>query len=360
MAAALQVTGVSRVYGRAAALDGVTLALAEGQVTAVLGPAGAGKTTLINVIAGFDRQYRGAVTMGMRAIDDMAPHLRRFGVVQQSDAFFPKWSLRDNIALPLRLRGMKRAAADRLVETALEMTDLGAAGNLRPDQLGAAELQRAALARAVVHEPRVLLLDEPVAAHHGQARAAMLAAIARLHRLLGATTLVVTRDDAVALALADHLVVLRDGRVIEQGRPRDLYERPQTAVTAGMIGQSSCFAGMITEIEDDILQISLDCGPVVEGAVFEGAAIGGRCRVYVRPERVALAPTSAANMGEGAIDATVIDTRFGGETTMVRVLIGAGAELVVSRPAVAVLGGIKPGLPCAVAWQAHHALVFPV
>ncbi len=359
MAAALQITCISRHFGRVRALDGVTLALEEGQITAVLGPAGSGKTNLINIIAGFDRGYRGAVTMGRAPMDDVPAHKRGFGVVQQGDAFFPTLNLRENIALPLKLRGIARLAREKLVDTAIDLAELGAAALLLPAQASAGEWQRAALARAAVHEPRVLLLDEPCADQHGHARAAMLGAIARLHRVLGATTLIVTRDDAAALALADRLAVLREGRIIAAGTPEDLYNRPETAAVAAMIGQSSRFAGTIVDVDDDTVRIKLDCGPEVDGAAYSGAQAGARCRLFIRPERVAVAATTAAEMSESAVDATVIEARFCGEHNMMRLLIGSGAELVASRPAAAGMRGFKPGNAAAVAWQPHHTLVFP-
>lgn len=359
MAASLQVTGLYRQFGRVTALDGITLAFEEGRLTALLGPAGSGKSELVNIIAGFARPYRGAITIGRAAIDDIPAHRRGFGVMQQREGFFPDLTLRENIALPLVLRKTPRAARERLVDTAIEMTDLGPAVNLRPGQVSAAERQRTALARASVHEPRILLLDEPAGDHHGQARAAMIAAIARIHRLLGATTIIATRDDALALALADNLAVMRDGRVVETGPAEALYERPATAIAAGMIGQSSRFGGVILAVEDDCLRIQLDCGPEVEGAAFEGAAPGARCRLFLRPERVAVAAMGAAEMGDGAIDASVVEVRFGGGQTMLRLLIGAGAELLVQRPSAAPLAGLRPGGSCAVAWQPHHAMVFP-
>jgi len=358
MPASLQITGLLRQFGRKIALNGATLSLEDGAITAILGEANSGKTTLFNIIAGFDRTYRGAVTLGRTPLDDLAPHHRAFGIVQQKEGFLPNLTLRENIALPLTLRGKRGATRDKLIDTTLDLTELTEHANLYPHQATPEILVRAALARAAAAEPRIMLIDDPLQNLSGHPRANVLAIIARLHRMLGATIALFTRDDETALTLANSIAILHRGRIIETATPDALYNHPATAQIAAMIGPASQFLGQVVDVEDDTMRIALDCGPEIEAGLYTGARAGDRCCLFLRPETLALAPQKASEMGEGAIDATIIEARATGEKLFFRLLIGSGAEIIVTRPAATGMRGLKPGNQAAIAWQPHRALVF--
>jgi len=244
---------------------------------------------------------------------------------------------------------------------ALDMVRLTKLALRMPDQLSGGQAQRVALARALVFDPRLILLDEPLGALDRQLREEMQFELRALHARLGAAMLYVTHDQAEALTLSDRIAVLVDGRLRQVAPPATLYDAPSDAFVAGFLGDNNRLGGTVEAIEDDIAIVCLGCGPVVE-ALAAGARLGRRCVVSIRPERIALAAISAEEMGEGALPAVLRDITFHGDH--VRLALEAGlpgaapATLIVKRPAGAPLGGLAPGQPAAIAWQAHHARAF--
>jgi ABC-type Fe3+/spermidine/putrescine transport system ATPase subunit len=347
-------TGTLRLRLGPPALDGVSLDVAAGGLLAVLGPAGAGKSVLLRLLAGAERP-----TAGSFSHPGIEP--RQIGALLQGDALSTRHTIAENIGMPLRrLRpGLSRDAAARLVSNALDLLQLTPHAKTLPQNAGAALCQRALLARALVGEPRLLLLDEPFAHQEETDRAALAATLRQLHELLGTTTILATRSAAAALPLADALAVLHEGRLVESGSPQSLYERPASARTAALLGPVNALPGTIESIEDDIASVRLACGPVVEARLAEALAPGADCVLCIRPERIAIAVAAAADMGGDALDAGLIAVRFAGATTRLHALIGSGAALIIDRPTAAGLRGLAPGEPAAVAWQAHHATAYP-
>ncbi len=353
----LSVSGLQRRRGRAKALDGLDLSAPSGLLTAVLGPSGSGKSTLLRTLAGFERA-RGAIQFDGRDIARLSVRQRGFGVVQQQDTLFPHMTLAENVAFPLRMRRLPQAAQARLVAETLELVQLGQLAGSLPAQVGAAERQRALLARATVFSPRLLLLDEPFSDQDPAGRTAMIASLRHIHALLGATTLLATAQGQDALAVADRVAVLRAGALEQHGTPQEVFDRPCNAYVAALLGELNLLPGRVEATEDDIALVRLACGPLVEGLLGRTLQPGDPCLLALRPDRVAIAPARAAEMGEGALDATLIDVQFLGETYRLRLLIGSGVELVVRRPAAAGLRGLSVGQQAAIAWQAHHAAAF--
>ncbi len=342
-----------------AALWEVSLAVPPGQFLAVLGGAGAGKSALVSVLAGTARADGGGMSRAGRPIGRMPAHQRGFGVVAQRDALFPGLTLAENVAYPLRLRGVARRERARLVEAALESVMLTGGGRL-PREASAAERQLAWIARATVFGPSVVVLDEPLSQQPQEARPLLVAALRRLHLLLGSITIMATRVAADAMVLADQVAVLSDGHILQAGAPAMLYDRPGSAVAALACGEANLLPGVVRAIDEDgLARVGLGCGPVVEGQAAAGLRVRDGCLFCLRPERVAVAPTTAAEMGEGALDAVVLEALYLGDVVRLRLLLGAGQELVVKRPAAAGLRGLRAGEEVAVAWQAEHAWVFP-
>jgi putative spermidine/putrescine transport system ATP-binding protein len=234
-----------------------------------------------------------------------------------------------------------------------------AGAHRRPGQATAAERQRAAIARATVFGPRALLLDEPLSEQPAEQRPSMLAALRRLHLMLGVPTVLATRVATDALVLADDVAVLHAGRLEQVAPPADLYDQPVSAVAAQATGDINLLPGRINTIgPDGMASIGLACGPVVEAPAHNGLRPRHACLFGLRPERIAVAPIRAADMGEDALDATLLEVLHLGEQIRLRVLLGSGAELVVKRPAAAGTRGLTLGKTVAIAWQAGHAAVF--
>ena len=339
-------------------LDGVSLAAASGSLLAVLGGAGAGKSALMGVLAGALAPTAG--TAMLRGVDlrRTRHHRRGFGVVAQQDALFARWTLAQNVAYPLRLRGVGRRDRARLVEAACESVLLTGAGRL-PHQSSAADRQRAWIARATVFGPSVLLLDDPLSQQPAEERPLLLAALRRLHTMLGATTILATRVPGDALALGGGLAVLAGGRLIQSGAPDTVYDRPVSAQVALACGEANLLPGRVRSIDEDgVACVALACGPDASGVAAAGLRDGAACVLCVRPERIAVAATSASEMGEDAVDAAVLEALHLGDTVRLRLLLGAGQDLLVTRPAAVGLRGLRPGEGVAIAWQPVHATVF--
>ena len=356
-AAGLTISGLTRKRGRIAVLDGLSLSAGPGLLTAILGPAGSGKSTLLRTLAGFERA-RGAIMFDGQDIARLPPHRRGFGVVQQPDMLFAHMTLAENIAFPLRLRGLRRADLARLTAEALDLVELAGRGSLMPTEAGPALCQRAMLARAAVFGPRLLLLDEPLSEQDPTSRAASIASLRRLHDLLGMTTLLATRNGADALAVADRVAVLRGGALVQHGTPEEVFDQPRNPYVAALLGEQNRLPGTVEAVDEDIALVRLACGPLVEARLGKTLQAGDPCILVLRPDRIAIASVPAAEMGETAIDATLIEAQFLGDTYRLRLLIGSGAELIVRRPAAAGLRGLAAGRVAAVAWQPHHAAAF--
>ena len=353
----LTVSGLTRKRGRTAVLDGLTLSAGPGLLTAIVGPAGSSKSVLLRTLAGFERA-RGAIMLDGQDIARLPPHRRGFGVVAQPDMLFPHLTLADNVAFPLRLRGVPQAGRARLTAEMLELVQLTACARLMPHQAGPALCQRTMLARAAVFGPRLLLLDEPFSAQDPASRAELVAGLRRLHQVLGITTLLATRHGLDALAVADRVAVLRAGALVQHGTPDEVFDRPRNAYVAALLGEQNRLPGHVEAVDDDVALVRLACGPLVEALLGKTLQPGDPCVLVVRPDRIAIAPVPASDMGEGATDARLVEAQFLGDAYRLRMLIGAGAELIVRRPAASGLRGLAPGQPASVAWQPHHAWAF--
>ncbi len=343
---------------QAGRLHGISLELPAGAFCTILGPAGSGKSALLAVLAG-TAPAAGKVTLSGRDLLREPAHRRGLGVVQQQDGLFPQLTLAQNIAYALRLRRVPKREILRLVDAALDTVQLQRADRL-PIQASPAERQRAAWARATIFNPRLLLLDEPLSDQPQAERAAMVATLRRLHVLLGTTTIMATRVAADALALSDQVVVLHAGRLEQMAAPAALYDQPVSAMAALATGDANLLPGVVNAIDEDgTARVTLACGPIVEAQAAATLRVRDHCLFFLRPERVAVAAMAAKDMGDNALDATLLEALHLGESVRLRLLVGSGAELLVKRPAAAGLRGATPGATVAVAWQEGHATAFP-
>ncbi len=358
--AALKLAGLTSLTGRraepagggAGRLHGVDWVPVPGALNVVLGAEGAGKSALLRAIAGMDR------TLGSITLDGAPPNSHAIGAMLRGDVLAANLTLAENVAAPLRHARLKAESCRRLVAEALDLMDLSGLAELRPDRATPAQRQRALLARAIVAAPRLLLLDEPFAAQDPAARAALIAGVRRVHTLLGATTVLATGESADAMAAADALAILQDGRIVQHGPLEEVFERPGCERTAALLGEINRLPGRVGEIDDDLATVRLDCGPTVQARAGTGLQEGDACVVTLRPDRIAAVAATAAELGADALDAILIEARFVGDSYRLRFLIGTGAAIVAKRPAVAGLRGLIVGQTAALAWQAHQATAF--
>ena len=336
-----------------ATLPGLNLAVAAGERLALLGPAGAGKTAVLDLLAGFARPAAGEVLLDGRPASGLPPHRRGIGLVLGYDGPLPHLTVAGTIGFAQAARGGDPAAM-------LQAFGLAGLGDRRGPQLSPGQRVRVALARALVGRPRLLLLDEPFAGLDQVARESVLADLLAVLAGSGAACVLATRDPAQALALGGRAAVLEGGALLQAGPVQELYEAPASERVGCLLGEANCLPGRVESMEDDVAQVRLECGLTVEvGAA--GALPGRACRVFIRPDRIAVAAGAAGEMGEGALAATVTALAWRGDHVRILLVLGEGssaASLLVTRPAGAPLGGLAPGRRAAIAWQPRHARTY--
>jgi iron(III) transport system ATP-binding protein len=280
----LRVVEAGKAYGRFTALDRVSFSAARGEFISVLGPSGCGKTTLLRVIAGLEPQTGGEIHIGGREVSRLPVSRRNVGIVFQSYALFPNLTAAQNVAYGLSARTMDRARQARRVDELIDLVGLTGHGRKYPAQLSGGQQQRVALARAMALSPDLLLLDEPLSALDAKVRVMLRGEIRRLQRRLGLTTIMVTHDQEEALTMADRILVMERGRVVQDGSPHEIYDRPATPFVASFIGSmnfipdAQCVSG--GTFRKGLLVLSADDG--------RGLPPGAKATVAIRPEDVLL------------------------------------------------------------------------
>jgi spermidine/putrescine ABC transporter ATP-binding subunit len=315
----VELRGCTRDYGPVRAVDGLDLGVDEGEFLALLGPSGCGKTTTLNLIAGFVPPTAGRILIDGEDVTDRPAHLRGLGVVFQSYALFPHLSIFENVAFGLRERRLPASEVARRVGEALELVRLERAGRQRPSELSGGMQQRVALARALVYRPRVLLLDEPLAALDRKLREGMRDELRAIQRAVGITTIFVTHDQAEALGLSDRIAVMSQGRIEQLGAPREIYEHPATRFVADFIGASTVLRGRAAAAD----RVTVAGGTLrVAGAALKP---GADVELAIRPERVRLAPGPGDNVLEARVEGLV----YQGAQTEVTARLGDGQRALV-------------------------------
>lgn len=277
--------------------DGVTLVIKDlnlninkGEFVTMLGPSGSGKTTCLMMLAGFESATQGEILFNGRPINNIPPHKRGIGMVFQNYALFPHMTVVKNLAFPLEVRKMAKAGIKQKVKRALDMVQMGDFGERYPAQLSGGQQQRIALSRALVFEPEVVLMDEPLGALDKQLREQMQYEIKHIHQQLGVTVIYVTHDQSEALTMSDRIAVFNDGVIQQLAPPNDLYERPENSFVAQFIGENNKLSGTVDSINDSVVGVTLDGGEKVSALRVNVMGQGTRTLLSVRPERVLINP----------------------------------------------------------------------
>jgi len=285
--AEVRVSGVTKSFGLMKALDDVTLDFPNGKFFGLLGPSGSGKTTLLRTIAGFSFADSGSVIIGDEPVENVPVEKREIGMVFQNYALFPNMTVAENVAFGLKVRRRPAAEIEKKVAEDLELVQLGHLGGRRPQQLSGGQRQRVALARAIVTQPRVLLLDEPLSALDKALRVDMQIELKRIQREIGITTIFVTHDQEEALTLSDHIGILKDGKLVQHGAPREVYNAPINEFSARFLGEANIFHG-----NADGNGFHCKDGTVIKPAGQAGPEIGA---IAVRPESLTLSAAKPAD-----------------------------------------------------------------
>jgi putative spermidine/putrescine transport system ATP-binding protein len=344
----LALARLSRSYGPIRAVDDVSLDIPSGEFLTLLGPSGSGKTTLLMMIAGFVTPTAGRIAVDGRDVTAMPPEKRNFGMVFQGYALFPHMTVAENIAYPLRVRGLGRAEIATKVAAAIARVRLDGFDDRRPRQLSGGQQQRVAVARALVFDPDIVLFDEPLGALDRQLRAEMQLELKTLHRDLGATFILVTHDQDEALSMADRVAVMERGRLVQAGAPDELYERPRNRFVAEFLGKSNCLALRMAGRDGALIRLEsagaavLHHGPVTP---TPGRAV----LLALRPEKLRVSaqePRELANRVPGRI----LDIAYLGATRQVVVETDAFGLLTATGFAWEAAPGLGPGAAAWVGW----------
>jgi putative spermidine/putrescine transport system ATP-binding protein len=319
----LHVEGVSKAYGAAVALKSLELKVHAGELLALLGPSGSGKTTLLQIICGLTEPSGGRLIIDGRDETDNPANKRDVGVVFQNYALFPHLTVRENVSFPLQMRRMPAAALRGKVDAALAMVGLSGLDGRFPAELSGGQQQRVALARCLVYQPSLVLMDEPLSALDRKLRDDMRIEIKRLHRETGATIIFVTHDQEEALALADRICLMNEGRIEQLGTPEDIYERPRNAFVADFIGISNIMRGRIERpdrirIADGVLPLPAGC----EAPTGESGAL------VIRPEKIVFCAAA-----EALLSGCVEERIYAGSETKLLIRLPSGAVMTVRRQA---------------------------
>lgn len=287
--AEVELIDVTKRFGAIEAVSHVSLKIERGEFFSLLGPSGCGKTTTLRMIAGFVRPTAGSILIGGRDVTRLPPERRDIGIVFQNYAIFPHMNVYDNIAFGLQMRKLDRAEIDRRVRAALEQVGLSGYERRYQREMSGGEQQRVALARVLVTEPRILLLDEPLSALDKKLREEMKYWIKDLQHQLGITTIYVTHDQGEALTMSDRIAVMNAGRVLQVGTPTEIYERPSDRFVTTFIGESNILPARVISVDSQRACLALNSFQVV-APTREGIAAGQEVSLVLRPEHIVLGP----------------------------------------------------------------------
>ena len=326
----LSIIKVHKSYGRHSVLNDISFNVASGEFVTVLGPSGSGKSTLLRIIAGFSEASGGDVLIDGTSILQLPPHRRNVGLVFQNYALFPHMTVRENVGFALRMRKIPKDDLQRKVRATLELVQLSGFAERYPGQLSGGQQQRVALARTLIFEPRVLLLDEPMGALDKKLRELMGAELRRIHQELGITVFHVTHDQGEALSMSDRIVVLNNGMVAQIGSPEEIYNSPSDRFVAEFIGRSNFQQGVLDQIGANESIVKLHDGIRQKVAYAGNHRIGDVVTVLTRPENVSVLPVNEES--SEAADAIVSGRTYIGDSVEFELTLPNGETIIAKLP----------------------------
>jgi putative spermidine/putrescine transport system ATP-binding protein len=338
--------------GETLVVKSLNLDIAKGEFVTMLGPSGSGKTTTLMMLAGFEPATHGEIFLKGRPINHVPPHKRGIGMVFQNYALFPHMTVNENLAFPLQVRGMAKAETEERVKKVLEMVELPQFGTRRPAQLSGGQQQRVAVARALVFEPDLVLMDEPLGALDKQLREQMQYEIKHIHESLGVTVVYVTHDQAEALTMSNRIAVFNDGVVQQLSTPDELYERPRNSFVAQFIGENNKLKGTVLEIGSDaVATVRIHSGDVVKALSVNVKSKGDRTLLSVRPERVEINPSDGDT--DVMLDGVVEELIYLGDHIRTRLSVCGHDDFIVKLPNKPMHQGLGKGNRVKLGWRAE-------
>ena len=335
--------------GETLVVKDLNLNMPKGEFLTMLGPSGSGKTTCLMMLAGFETATHGEILLDGQPINNIPPHKRGIGMVFQNYALFPHMTVGENLSFPLEVRGMDKAVREEKIIRALDMVQMGAFINRRPAQLSGGQQQRIALARALVFEPELVLMDEPLGALDKQLREHMQFEITRLAHELGITTVYVTHDQTEALTMSDRVAVFDDGRIQQLAPPDKLYEEPENSFVAQFIGENNTLEGVVTEIKGEMCEIKLDDGEIIDANPVNVSKVGERTKVSIRPERVEM-DKGRLKAAAHTLKAEVLEFIYMGDIFRTRLRVAGNEDFIVKTRNAPDQQRLEPGTQIEIGW----------
>ncbi|PCI28151.1 MAG: spermidine/putrescine ABC transporter ATP-binding protein [SAR324 cluster bacterium] len=351
--ALVQFQNVTKTYdGEHIVIKGLDLEISKGEFLTLLGPSGSGKSTCLMMLAGFGTPTSGDILLNGKSIKNIPPYKRNFGMVFQNYALFPHMTIQENVAFPLLMRKMSKAKAMKKAEESLDMVQLQQFIKRKPAQLSGGQQQRVAVARALVFDPELVLMDEPLGALDKQLRETMQMEIKHIHENLGITIIYVTHDQSEALTMSDRVAVFSDGIIQQIDNPEVLYEAPINSFVASFIGENNHMNGVVIALEGKHCQVKLEDGTNIDAIPINVQSIGDPTTLSIRPERVLLNPEP--NQCANAVKAKVLEQIYLGDHNRFRIRLGQNEEFMIKLPNNDAIARIREGDDITVGWQAEH------
>ena len=314
--------------GETLVVKDLNLELPKGEFLTMLGPSGSGKTTCLMMLAGFETATHGDILLDGVSINNIPPHQRGIGMVFQNYALFPHMTVAENLAFPLEVRKIAKAEREIKIIRALEMVEMGSFAGRRPSQLSGGQQQRIALARALVFEPELVLMDEPLGALDKQLREKMQFEITNLAHALGITVVYVTHDQTEALTMSDRVAVFNDGRIQQLASPDSLYEEPDNSFVAQFIGENNTLDGEVKNLSKNMAVVQLDDGSLIDCKPVNVEKVGDRTRVSIRPERVEY-NKKRINKQAHTLTAEVLEFIYMGDIFRTRLRVAGNDDFII-------------------------------
>ncbi len=338
--------------GKVLVVKDLNLDIAEGEFITMLGPSGSGKTTCLMMLAGFETPTNGEIYLDSNPISNIPPHKRGIGMVFQNYALFPHMTVYENLAFPLKVRKILKDEIDKKVDKALSMVSLSGFENRMPGQLSGGQQQRVAVARALVFDPSVVLMDEPLGALDKNLRESMQYEIKHIHESIGVTVVYVTHDQGEALTMSNRIAVFNDGKVQQLSSPDKLYEEPVNSFVAEFIGENNRFSGKVTDISKDKCKVKLDEGSEILANPIAVKSNGENTIVSLRPERALInTKEKMENNFKGKIEEVI----YHGDHTRVRLNLLGNKDFILKVPNSSANMDIKLGNQISVSWNSFDA-----
>lgn len=349
-AAFVEFEQVQKSYdGETLVVKDLNLLMPKGEFLTMLGPSGSGKTTCLMMLAGFETATHGDIRLNGKPINDIPPHKRGIGMVFQNYALFPHMTVAENLSFPLEVRKIGKSEREEKVMRALDMVQMGTFSGRRPAQLSGGQQQRIALARALVFEPELVLMDEPLGALDKQLRETLQFEITKLAHELGITVMYVTHDQTEALTMSDRVAVFENGRIQQLAPPDELYEAPVNSFVAQFIGENNTLEGVVTEISKDVCRVQLDSGDVIDAVPVNVSAVGERTKVSIRPERVEI-DKKRLQPGAHTLMAEVLEFVYMGDIFRTRLRVAGNEDFIIKTRNAPDQSRMIPGNQVEIGW----------